>query len=321
MPKGPLIALLALLLAAVAALVAYLGETEKRPAKKVPALRDGPVSGSAGNPKAPGGGGGASTRPGDGAELEGEDVPAPVLSRPGLPDGGPTRDPVAAPEPERREDGEEEQDLEAARERRRLPERARTATLFQHATHDGNFPLGESWTLTPGLTNAGIAFTDEEASAVDVPDGMVAILYDGPDGEGQRVTIGAGRHNLAPYGFNDRASSVRIAPEGSTVETPVGPNDLVRLYQHVPRAGDDPGELWVLRLEESRTTFLFTAGDGHFEDEEPSAVWIPAGHELILFDEPDGRGEAVVLGPGFHELELVGFNDRASSVRVLRLEE
>jgi len=199
--------------------------------------------------------------------------------------------------------------------------RPATATLFQHATHDAVFP-GLSWIVGVGLTDAGRAFQDDEASAVDVPEGYALVLYTDPGGGGQRTTIAAGLHNLAPYGFNDCVSSARLVrADGTSVGVHVGSSQHVLLYEHALDSGPEPGLVWTLRLPADRGSRLFTAVARDIEDNSASALLVPPHHEVTLFDEPDGRGRALVLGPGSYDLEVMGFNDRASSVRVRRMED
>jgi len=198
----------------------------------------------------------------------------------------------------------------------RRPIGTQPVVLYEHATHDANFP-GRSWNLVPGLTNAGPTFADDEACSLKIPDGLLVTVFEDFGGTGARVALGAGTHNLAPYGFNDRVSSVRVSHSGQDVEVPKGPHDTVLLYEHLPRKGGPEGKVWKLPLDEEDPT-LFTAGEDHFAANAASAAWVPSGVELTLFEQPDGRGRAMVMGPGFHELGVVGFNDRASSARVRR---
>ena len=81
--------------------------------------------------------------------------------------------------------------------------------------------------------------------------------------------------------------------------------------------GGPEGKVWKLPLDEENQR-LFTAAEDHFMAHVASAAWVPLGVKLTLFEQPDGRGPAMVMGPGFHELAVVGFNDRASSARVRR---
>jgi len=203
----------------------------------------------------------------------------------------------------------------------RAPARPLTVALHEHGLRDPAFP-GLSWILAQGRYEAGAAFADDALSSVEVPDGAVLILYDDLAGQGARVTLGPGRHDLDVYGFNDRASALWVAGAGASLpDAPALGAASVTLYEHRERETDLPGRLWTLELPEGRESKLFTAREGDFEDDAASAVWVPARHELVLCDRPDGRGPALVLGPGFHELELLDFNDRASAARVTRLEE
>lgn len=190
----------------------------------------------------------------------------------------------------------------------------RPVVLFEHASHAASFP-GRRWELGPGLTNAGAAFDDDAASCVEVPDGLRAILHADPDGGGPCVLLTAGTHNLAPYGFNDVVSSVRVAAADERIDVPTGSEAEARLFADWP----DSGRAWPLRVPAGRAEKLFVATTD-FDAGTASAAWVPAGHELTLFEQPDGRGQALVLGPGFHLLVQMGWNDRASSARLRRPE-
>ena len=189
--------------------------------------------------------------------------------------------------------------------------------LFRHGTNDPEFQSGGHFEVRLGLTNAGWAFDNDEISAVEVPTGFQVSLFEDENGGGHRVVLGPGRHNLLPYGFNDRASSVRVARQGEEI-TATGPEDAVELFEHRSTGMDERGEVWRLTLPASRDEYLFTPAQDHFDDNQASMVWVPAGYECTLFDTPDGRGLALVLGPGFHELDFVSFNDKTSSARVRR---
>lgn len=190
--------------------------------------------------------------------------------------------------------------------------------LHEHPTYDERFP-GRRWRVGPGLTDAGTAFDNDAVSSVEVPTGLRLTLYEHEGGNGHRVLLGAGLHDLASYGFDDRASSVRVTRAGDPADTDAGPADAAELYEHRASTGTGPGRTWRLALSAARSERLFTARAQDFADDTVSAVWVPDGYELTLFDQPDGRGPAVVLGPGFHEMDYLDFNDRTSSVRLRRL--
>ncbi|MFT5462771.1 MAG: hypothetical protein ACI8QS_001654, partial [Planctomycetota bacterium] len=122
----------------------------------------------------------------------------------------------------------------------------------------------------------------------------------------------------ASYGFDDIVSSVRVAPLGQDALAWNGPSDAVELYEHRESHQGDRGASWKLVMPLKRTQFLFVSGPDSFANNSVSAAWVPPGLELSLFDQRDGWGAAMVLGPGYHELDFVDFNDRASSARVQR---
>lgn len=99
--------------------------------------------------------------------------------------------------------------------------------------------------------------------------------------------------------------------------TPRGPLDAVQLHEHLPREGDQ-GDAWNLRLAPSTRSRHFSAAPGVFGNDAASAVWVPRGYRLTLFDQSNGFGRALVLGPGLLELLPYDFNDRTSAVRIER---
>src|SRR5688572_1327672 len=174
--------------------------------------------------------------------------------------------------------------------------------LFQHALHSDQLAQGSVWTLDLGANEADRAFDDDQASAIEIPEGLQATLFEDAGMNGHRLSLASGRHNLASYGFNDRVSSVWVARAGQDPSLD-GPADAVELFEH--RAADRAGrgKVWRLSLPERREERLFSTSMKDFEARAVSTVWVPARHELTLFAEPDGRGPAVVLGPGLHELD------------------
>ncbi|MEM9801062.1 MAG: hypothetical protein AAGA20_12115 [Planctomycetota bacterium] len=189
------------------------------------------------------------------------------------------------------------------------------AILYEHAAFDPAFP-GKSWVVGPGLFNAGASFANDDVSSVEVPPGYMLVLFEDEDGEGPRTTVAEGRHNLKAYGFCDRASSVRLERARGAARTS-GSSTFV-LYEHGQVGTGIDGKSWTLNLSPGRDSTLFRAGPGTFDNDSVSSVEVPPYHELTLFDEPDGRGAAFVLGAGMHELEFIDWSDRVSSVRVAR---
>ena len=193
-----------------------------------------------------------------------------------------------------------------------------TVTLFERGLYVENFALGERWEVGLGLTNTGSAFGNDRVRAVQIPTGLQATLFDDADGQGFKLTLGPGTHDLAALAFSARTSSILVARYGQAADEG-GPEDAVVLYEH--RAADLGGRglAWRLELPRGEDQHTFRASRGAFLDDQASTAWIPQGFELVLFAELDARGIALVLGPGLHELELLGFNDRASSAMVRRV--
>ena len=205
--------------------------------------------------------------------------------------------------------------------KRSVPTSQARATLYQHATHDAHFP-GASWVLKPGSCNAGRPFTDDELSAVEVPAGYALHLFRDTDEKGTCMVLREGLHDLAPYGFNDFVSSVRLGRADQML--PMGDSGTYRdVWLHQERLTMDlnPGDAWRLKLESGRASQLFTPVDQGFRADAASTVHVPLGQEVTLFDAPNGVGGALVLGPGIHDLAHHSFSHRVSSVRVRRLEE
>ena len=192
-----------------------------------------------------------------------------------------------------------------------------TVRLFQYALHSEQLEQGLVWPLGLGVNEGGRTFEDDQASAIEIPETLQATLFEEAGMSGHCLTLGPGRHNLASYGFDDRISAVRVSRAGEDPNV-AGPVDAVELYEH--RAADRAGrgKVWRLALPERTDEWLFSAPRRDFGARAVSTAWVPPRYELTLFVEPDGRGLAVVLGPGLHELDYLAFNDRASSARVRR---
>jgi len=195
---------------------------------------------------------------------------------------------------------------------------AESVTLHDLGLHAKDFALGERWQVGLGLTNEGSAFPNDRISALEIPGGLQATLYDDFGGVGYKLTLGPGTHDLASLAFSDRASSILVSRYGQ-MEDASGPQDAVVLYEH--RGADQLGRglAWRLELPRGRDEWNFRASRDSFADDQASTAWVPLGFELVLFDGLEASGVALVLGPGLHEIELLGFNDRASSARVRRV--
>lgn len=200
----------------------------------------------------------------------------------------------------------------------RKPQISEQVTLFDGALSDEDFASRERWQVGLGLTDEGPAFANDRISAVEIPAGLQATLFDDAHGQGFKLTLGPGTHDLRPYAFDNRVSSIEVSRYGQAVDVG-GPEGCVVLYEHRGPDLGGRGLAWRLDLPRGRDEWTFTAARKDFVDDQASTAWIALGFELVLFDDPGASGVALVLGPGLHELELLGFNDRASSARVRRV--
>ena len=85
--------------------------------------------------------------------------------------------------------------------------------------------------------------------------------------------------------------------------------NVVHLFQHGTDDEQFPGEVW--RLEPGELHH-----EDHFHENEVSAVLIPQGLRVALYEEGQYHGRRLLLGPGMHNLATHGWNDRVSSARV-----
>jgi hypothetical protein len=206
--------------------------------------------------------------------------------------------------------------VETSAEERRTPLTSDEVTLFDLGLHE-DFARGAQWRVGLGHTDEGAAFPNDRVSAVEIPPGLQATLFDDVHGRGFKLTLGPGTHDLRPYAFDERVSSIEVSRYGQAVH--VGPENCVVLYEHRGVDLGARGFAWRLELPRNRTEWTFLASRKEFQDDEASTAWVAQGFELVLFDDPGASGVALVLGPGLHELELLGFNDKASSARVRRV--
>jgi hypothetical protein len=55
-----------------------------------------------------------------------------------------------------------------------------------------------------------------------------------------------------------------------------------------------------------------------FQDAVLSSIWIPAGYTVILYENENFSGRSYTLTSSSKGLRLMGWNDRASSIKVMR---
>jgi hypothetical protein len=55
-----------------------------------------------------------------------------------------------------------------------------------------------------------------------------------------------------------------------------------------------------------------------FPDRSLSSIKIPSGYRVVLYDQPNLRGASYTLTSSRMGLNLIGWNDRASSISIYR---
>lgn len=98
------------------------------------------------------------------------------------------------------------------------------ARIYQHCNYTG-------WSQPVGLGNyqaggfgSNASFVDNDASAVKLSPGWEMVLYDGPNFNGNSITLSGDDSCLVDNNFNDKVSSVRVRrksqPAASTTDRP-----------------------------------------------------------------------------------------------------
>lgn len=61
---------------------------------------------------------------------------------------------------------------------------------------------------------------------------------------------------------------------------------------------------------------MYKIAPNMFKDKDISSMFVPSGWQVQIFAQPGFQGETKVLGPGFHKLADMGWNDKISSMKV-----
>ncbi|WP_300542268.1 beta/gamma crystallin-related protein [Maricaulis sp.] len=120
------------------------------------------------------------------------------------------------------------------------------------------------------------------------------ILYDGPNFTGQQVRVTGQVNNLSAMRFNDRASSLRVVSGQWEVCQHDDFNGTCEVHS---------GDARSLGRMNNQITSLRPAGYG------------PGGPGITLYSGPNYTGRSVTLTETTPNLQSVGFNDMARSVR------
>lgn len=179
-------------------------------------------------------------------------------------------------------------------------------------------PLGLSLALAAGLATAPAL----AQSAYYGGGGSAATLYADPGFRGQSMNVTGPITHLDDYRFNDKVSSIRLT--GGAWEVCVDPDFRGRceiISHHV-------GELNDYRLNDNITSIRPASGRGYgggHHDRGPGYGRDDnrGGHyghgnraPVVLFQDPDFRGDALPVNGAVRHLNAVRFNDTVSSIAV-----
>jgi hypothetical protein len=146
------------------------------------------------------------------------------------------------------------------------------------------------------------------AGVGDCDGGLGAYLYEHPQFAGRCVKFTANVGDLRPLGFDDAASSVRVVGGGSVVLfRDLNGTGISTIYtQDDANIGDDSiGDNQV-------TSIAVQLGTG-----SPVASQCDGGAGVYLYEHPQFAGRCVRVAADALDLRVLGFDDIASSVRVV----
>jgi Beta/Gamma crystallin len=130
---------------------------------------------------------------------------------------------------------------------------------------------------------------------------------------GENATFRQDVPDLRQYGFNDRITSLRVAP-GEYWEACESPNYQGRCQVFSGEERNLKNIGWTDRISSVRRV---RGGGGGWEGGRPP-IRPPVGRVgIVLYDDPFFRGRSVTLNEPTQNLRFQNFHDRAESVRVL----
>ena len=174
------------------------------------------------------------------------------------------------------------------------------ATIYKHSLNDGpndraSFAVGDY--LVGSFHNT---IGNDHLTAVEVVGGAEVTLYEHDGYGGRAYSFTEGKYDVAGY-FNDVASSMQIShvDEG---------NEYVTIYKH--RLNQTPNESASFGVGDYNIgTFHGTIGNDAL-----TVLKVSEGLQVTIYEHSDFEGENYTFTPGTYD--LLGFNDRTSSMRV-----
>lgn len=178
------------------------------------------------------------------------------------------------------------------------------ATVYKDCNYSGAYAVG----LVPGtyalsqLQALGVA--NDDVSSVKVASGYQIQLYENNNFGGSVVTLTADVACLTANSFNDKASSIIVSATG----TPA----VATVYKHCYYGGYAVG-LGVGTYTLSQLTALGVL------DNDISSLQVSPGYQIQLYAGDSLTGTSEVFSANTDCLVSTGFNDAATSVKVLRV--
>lgn len=161
---------------------------------------------------------------------------------------------------------------------------------------------------------------DDKVAYVHVPDGMKVVLYADPNGAGDQLRLGAGLHTLkniqrssnpsaswlnaatsykigGDYLFGAPTPQVAPTAAAAAAAAPAaGYSRGVTFYQN----SDGTGEHLPVQEQMNKWDTVHNL-PGNWNDKF-SSVYVPDGMKVILYQDGNGGGKQLRLGPGTHDL-------------------
>jgi hypothetical protein len=140
---------------------------------------------------------------------------------------------------------------------------------------------------------------NDTISSLKVPEGLQIEVFEHSHGGGKSLVFYEGDYsNLDDYGWNDMISALEVK-EAPHVE-------FVTVYKHTNYEGSY--QLFPVSPEVKGVAF----------NDAISSVKVPASVTATLYEHHEGAGNPLVLTESAENLELMGFNDICSSIKVSR---